>query len=502
MSLRCRVTAPVFLLAALSTSAAHAKPEGPRAFCETYPETARCMGTVPDCSLCHTSTSPAAWNAYGLDVLAALPKQAGFEQELPAALLAVDARDSDGDGFSNRDELELGSRPGDDASRPSTPESTPSNLPPNPDYLIGRYDPAYAYRRASTLYCGQSPSYDELAPFRAPDADASKLRALIHERIEACLHGEYWLKEGLVRLGDDRIRPITNLGQDSKVAITLPISSLSGEIKLRSVMADYSYDYRLWVHALSGDRDARDLLLARYFVVENADGTTSLTEELIANPAKDATAGGQKLAKEYRAGMITSMWFLTRNTMFTSLPRTTAAAAYRAYLGMDISKMQGLMPVAGEPDDIDKMGVKEARCAVCHSTLDPLAYAFAPYNGLQTGIGAVFELVLFGTLNGDFGAYDEARPTTRMPEWSWAEQQPVLLGKQVKSLREWAEVAAESDEFARNLANVFFVHALEHEPEGAEVEELGVLWQGLREDGYSANKLIHRLIDTAVFGAP
>jgi hypothetical protein len=499
MPLRSR--ASVLVLAALFASEVHAKPEGPRAFCATYPETARCMGTVPDCSLCHTSTSPVAWNAYGLDVRGALPGAASFEQELPGALRAIDARDSDADGFSNRDELELGSRPGDTASLPASTEATPSNLPANPDYRIGRYDPAYAYRRAATLYCGQSPSYEELTPFRAA-ADEASLRALMHERIEACLQGEYWLREGLVRLGDDRIRPITNLGQDSKVAITLPISSLSGEINLRSVMADYSYDYRLWVHALSGGRDARDLLLARYFVVENADGSTSLTEELIANPAKDATAGGQKLAKEYRAGMITTMWFLTRNTMFTSLPRTTAAAAYRAYLGMDISKMQGLMPVAGEPDDIDEMGVKEARCAVCHSTLDPLAYAFAPYNGLQTNLGAVFELVLFGTLNGDFGTYDEARPTTRMPGWSWTEQQPSLLGRQVDSLREWAEVAAQSDEFARNLASVFFVHALGREPEGTDLEDFSELWQALREDGYSANKLIHRLIDTTVFGAP
>lgn len=473
-----------------------AEPEAPRIFCASYPETARCMGTVPDCGLCHTSTSPAAWNAYGLDVKAALSGPGSFAERLPAALIAVEASDSDGDGFSNRDELELASSPGDPGSLPTVAVDEPGSLPDNPDYAIGRYDVRYAYRRASVLYCGQSPSYEELSSL-AELAEA-QARALMHERIEACLGGEYWLGEGLVRLADDRIRPITNLGQDSRVTLTLPIQSLAGDIKLRSVMGDYRYDYRLWVHALSAGRDARDLLLAQYFVQE--DGT--LTEDTIANPMADATAGGQLLEKPYRAGMITTMWFMTRNTMFTDLPRTTAAAAYRSYLGMDISKMQGLMPVAGEPDDVDDKGVAAARCAVCHSTLDPLAYAFAPYNGFAFNPAVVLELLLLGQLHGDFGTYDAGRPAARMPRWSQAEQQPVLLGQPVADLRAWAELAAQSDEFARNLASMFFAHALGREPEGSELVELAELWQALPEDGYSANKLIHRLIDSTAFGVP
>jgi len=286
------------------------------------------------------------------------------------------------------------------------------------------------------------------------------------------------------------------------VFITIPIPSIWGEVRLRSTMGDYTFDYRLWTYVLSGNRDARDLLLAQYYVLQNPDGSWALTEELVDKTDEMATAGGQRLEKPYRAGMITTQWFLTRNTMFTDLPRTTAAAAYRSYLGQDISKMQGLMPVAGEPDDIDDKGVDAPRCAACHSTLDPLSYAFAPYTGFEFDVFTVTDLVLFGQMNGLFGVYMEERPVSRMPRWSAAEQQPFLLGKKVDNLRAWAEAAAASDEFARNLANIFFTHALSREPDPAEQPQFQALWQGLRAENYSANKLIHRVIDSQAFGVP
>jgi len=75
--------------------------------------------------------------------------------------------------------------------------------------------------------------------------------------------------------------------------------------------------------------------------------------------------------------MLTTRWFLAKNTMLTPVPRTTAAQAYRAYLGYDIAKLEGLQPVAGEPVDYDRKRVTAEQCAVCHSTLDPLSYPFS-----------------------------------------------------------------------------------------------------------------------------
>jgi len=283
-----------------------AKPEGPRGFCSVYADAPSCMGGVPTCGLCHESTFPASWNAYGLAIKEALAGQGEFEQALPKALARVEALDSDMDNVSNRAEIAAGTWPGDRSSLPTQQGPGMEQLPPNPDYQVGQYDVAYAYRRASVLYCGRSPSYEDMAPFRDAAKGSPERKALMHERIEQCLAGEYWLREGLPRLADDRIRPIRNLGQDAEVFITIPIPGLFGEVRLRSTMGDYRYDYRLWTYVLSGNRDARDLLLAQYHVEEKPDGSWQLTEELIAKADEKATAGGQRLEKQHRAGMITT----------------------------------------------------------------------------------------------------------------------------------------------------------------------------------------------------
>jgi hypothetical protein len=176
--------------------------------------------------------------------------------------------------------------------------------------------------------------------------------------------------------------------------------------------------------------------------------------------------------------------------MFSALPRTSAAQAYRSYLGADISSSEGLRPVAGEPLDIDQKGVAEARCANCHSTLDPLSYAFAEYEGIQ--ISADLK----------FGAYRPERVPERLPGWNASKQQSMLLGQPVANLVEWGKVAAASDEFKRNMANVFFRHALGREPGASDQTDFQAMWRALPADGYSANKLIHRLVDSLSFGGP
>lgn len=481
-----------------------AKPEAPGIVCDALPEAALCMGRVPDCLLCHVSTAPVSWNPYGMAVQAGLPREASFAQELPEVLRAIADADADGDTVSNLEELTKGTLPGDMTSVPTQAGGQVSGS--NPDYEIGKHDVAYAYKRVSVLYCGHSPSYEEMRPFRDAAVSVEAKQSLLHERLEACLESEYWRREGLMRLADDRIRPITNLGSDSQVVIAVPLETLNGRPQLHSSMGDYNYDYRLWVHALTGNRDARDLLLAQYYVQENPDGSWTTTEDIIPNTRDDVTASGQLLEKPYRAGMLSTMWFITRNTMFAELPRTTAAAAYRAYLGADIAKMQGLLPVAGEPDDIDNKGVANERCAVCHSTLDPLAYAFANYNGFEFNqdLAVVADLFVTGSFRdfGRFGMYNPDRPATKMPGWSPTEQQPYLFGQKVSGLRELAQVASESDEFARNLATIFFSHALTREPDAEDLPELNLLWRSLPSDVFSANKLIHRLVDTHAFGAP
>ncbi|HET9956965.1 MAG TPA: hypothetical protein VFQ61_20855, partial [Polyangiaceae bacterium] len=469
-------------------SVAQARPEAPSIFCTKYPNAADCLGRFVECQECHESTFPASWNRFGTSLIGALPDDSDFAQGLPIALAAVENMDADGDGVSNLTEILSGTYPGDRSSFWMKPPA--QTAPENPRYRVDEYDFSFAFRRASILYCGRSPSYEELAVYRAPGADPSALRNQLHERVDQCLNGPYWLKEGLKRLGDERIRPVKSAGPESKIIV----------YQWRLVIGDYEYDYRLWNYVLSGGRDARDLLLAQYHIVDDSSGGVKRVEDPIPKPDEGAFAGGQPLQKEYRAGMLTTQWYLARNTMFSELPRTSAAAAYRAYLGMDIAKTQGIFPVPGEPDDIDKKGVKEARCASCHSTLDPLAYAFAKYNGISRSGNPLF--LLFGIFDFPFGDYDDGRPVQLIPGWSDSEQQPVIMGQKVDSLRDWAEVAANSDEFARNVAQIFYVHALSRGPNAEEIDEFTALWRHLPEDKYSANRLIHRLIDTHAFGVP
>jgi hypothetical protein len=82
------------------------------------------------------------------------------------------------------------------------------------------------------------------------------------------------------------------------------------------------------------------------------------------------------------------------------------------------------------------------------------------------------------------------------------EEGGVFLDGPVPDLRAWAQKAANSDLFARNLANMFWVQSLGHGPTPDDEAEFQDLWRALPVDGYSANRMLHRLIDTHAFGVP
>ncbi len=453
---------------------ARAKPTGPRAFCATYADAPECMGRSVTCNKCHVSTQPVAWNPYGGALLAAL-KGAPFDANIAAALASVEDDDSDGDGLSNREEIELGTDPGDPLSQ-WMPRPTPEGAE-NTRYAIGEYDPRYAYKRVHLLFCGASPTYEQVQAFAGLDV-AAQVES-IHDALSGCLESDYWIDEALTSLAHPKIRPVKAFGVDTDVVIG----------GYRIVLSDYNWDYRLWQYVLTGDRDARELLTAQYHIGVDASGNWKKVEGTVANPAM-AFGGGQLLAPEHRAGMLTTQWNLFLNIMFAALPRVAAGHAYREYLGLDLSQNQGVKPVAGEPLDIDAKGVDAAACAQCHSTLDPLSYAFASYEGID--------------LNNlkRTGQFRPERPSERIPGWDDAQPESVVLDRPVADLVEMAQEMARSREFQRNLAHMFFVYALGHEPLPDELGEFDAIWTALPADGYSANNLLHRLVDTDAFGTP
>ncbi len=447
------------LAALCSASAASARPVAPSVFCATYPESPACAGRLAECSLCHSSTQPVSWNAYGGALLGAGIGE-DFAAGLPDALNAIAADDSDSDGVANDDEIIAGTSPGavDDPVCPS-PEAASSGAVPE------GYDFVQARRRVGVLYCGQSPSFEEMKDFSAGDPDSATSHERLHSALDACLASAYFRDQALPRIADPLIRPVAAVGWQSPFGIKL---------------ADYDFDYRLWSYALTGDRDVRELLTADYHVIV---GATGALEKATGKLTAKADRGGQPLVPERRAGMITTQWFFVINTMFSALPRTTAAQAYRAYLGQDMALQQGIWPVPGEPTDVDHKGVAADACAQCHSTLDPLAYGFAYYNGIE---------------GGKSGVYDPERPASLIPDW--ADNPMHLLGQPVSDVVEWAKVASESDLFRRHIATLLFTHALGRAPGPRDEAGFTAAWGAMPEDGHSARRLIHRLVDLPAFG--
>ncbi len=435
-------------------SAAHALPTGPRLFCEAYPDAPDCSGRVVACTQCHTA--PPAWNDYGTAVLLALPGAFDGAGNLATALAAVEGDDSDGDGVSNLEEIMLGTAPGriDDVYvEPLPPEGDD-----NPVYDVGNYDGRFAFKRMKGVFCGKSPSYEEMQAYDAAADPAQHLQ----DALATCLSSSFWREEALHRMADKRVRPLAAVGTGAESVIPL---------------ADYAWDYRLFSHVMSDGRDVRDLLLADYHVDESGQEVTG--------PIIDGDFG-QPLEPQYRAGMITTQWFLMIHTMFSELPRTTAAQAYRAYLGQDIARSEGLLPVAGEPIDVDNKGVAQEVCARCHSTLDPLAYAFAYYDGIN---------------GGDTGTFKPGRPGWNANSVNAAFMDVPLSNIDAEGVVGWAHEAAQSDAFRRTVTQMVMEHALT-ELGPYEERDLLELYPTLVDDGHSADALISRFVETDAFGVP
>ena len=445
----------------------HARPSGPERFCESYDSSPFCRGSIPACRTCHDG--PPLLNSYGNEIASALwdnPRYTGIDDYdvlLSEALVHVEAADSDGDGLTNLEEIEMGLWPADAQSHWLAP--VPPEGEANPYFDVGQYDHRFAFRRVFNLYCGRPPLYEEMTSFQEA-VEAGQADVALREALRTCLSSSYWLEEGLMRLADAKIRPLKAVGFDGLIPL-----------------ADYEWDYRLFSHLLSGDRDARDLLRADFHIDEDGrrvEGPVAGVGESVFG------SGGQPLAPSRRAGMLTTQWFLVIHTMFSALPRTTAAQAYRAYLGVDIAKGEGILPVENEPRDVDEKGVEQPSCAVCHSTIDPLSYAFAAYHGIGT-LDSPFDFERSGT-------YDP----TRTP---WGTQSSIL-GEPVDDLVSWADIAAGSELFQRNLVLMFWQHALGRGPNPSEQEDFHRIWQSLPEHGFQANHVIEELVFTPAFGVP
>jgi hypothetical protein len=474
--------------AAAFTPGANAKPAAAQAFCSVYAGSKLCETGAAPCTTCHTN--PPGRNPYGAMVEQRLLPgvkrplaDADFIAALPNALKAIEQEDADGDGFPNLAEIHGGTLMADATSVPKSLAcaADASAKAGKARWNVCGYDPVYAFKKVNLDFCGKSATRADIEAFSKTKSDPKKWQAALSTKLDQCLSSRYWAgKNGVVwNIANAKVRP----------AHTVKSGENPGPVPL----GDYDDDYNLFTWANTGDRDVRELLLAQYYVKRVSDDPVKLEiipEEELAKRRRDQT---QNVPREKRVGMITTRWNAASNTMFTPIPRTTAAQAYRAYLGYDISKMQGLIPVNHTPEDYDKKGVQAPQCAACHTTLDPLTYPFTRYNGI-------------GQYN-----YRDDRLTqfvrTEGPQITQAPASGVLLGKPVKDLLEWGRVAADSDPFAQKVVFDYWKVLVGREPDAqpADQAEYSRLWRSLKaKDGYNyrVEKMLHGLILTNAYGRP
>jgi len=393
-----------------------------------------------------------------------------FQGALPGALRAVEALDSDGDGVANLAEVQKGTLPGDASS---LPRDVPCGAGGNPTYSVCKYDRRYAVKKLVVDVCGGSPSYADLEVFSALSPAAQEAR--IDEVLDLCMATEYWRgKNGQVwQLGHRKVRPVGTLkGGPEETGIVQ--------------LGDYYDDYALFAYSQLDDHDAREVLTADFFV------TRSLTP--LTTYSKSYLIPFQAVDLPHRSGNLTTAWALAYFTMFTALPRNAAAQAYRGYLGLDIAKQEGMYPVPNEPKDYDAKGVTQPLCTQCHATLDPLSYPFRNYNGITGSDQQVLRFIP-NRIETFFG--DQAPAISQIPEEGY------IFGQKVNGLKEWAQVAANSDAFAVATVGDYWRFLMGAPPTPEQNAEFVGLWQRFKTtNGYSVRKMLHELIKTEAYGAP
>lgn len=474
-----RLTASIKLAAAaaivlVAAAPAAAKPPGPSVFCDTYPEALACQTSSITCQHCHLS--PPQRNVFGSAVEAALPageprplSDGRFSELLPTALRAVEDGDADGDGFSNYDEFLEGTAPGDAQSFPAA-----SSCNANTAYNLCDYDHNFAYKRVALDFCGQSPTFDEMEELRGM-SEAEKDSA-IGAKLVSCLNSPFWLgQDGVLwNLANRKIRPIGSL-KSGPNAGSVPI-------------ADYDHDYNLFVWTQMDGHDAREAMTADYFV-----GRDSPTEFHILTPEEEAAfpiAERENIPPANRAGLITTRWFLLYFEMFAILPRAAAAQAVRAFLRQDWARMEGLYPVTSEPIDLDNAGVSADGCVQCHSTIDPAAQAFQDYSGFVGGPRASFVPDRMDQFENQFPGISQMGDG-------------YIFGQQVPDLNTWAQVAADSDDFAKATVMDYWDILVGEDPSGDDIGAFTTLWEDFRStDAYSIEAMLANFVRTRAYGEP
>ena len=488
---------------------AFAKPGTAEMFCNAFSFTPSCSGNVISCAYCHAMVPPAL-NAFGSTVRDTyLKKGQSFPknpQDLQDIVAATFPEDSDKDGFTNEIEIRSGSLPGSNSSKPTFRGCDNLKLDQaklrSAFYRVCDYDYDYAYKKVWLTVCGELPDYEEFRKFQGLSI-RGKVDAL-DKQLDDCLEKKHWRgKDGVVwELGHYKIRPVGTVK--------------AGEDPGYKEIVDYYDDYHLFVYTQIDDHDARDVLLADYTVKREEKDEDEKVTYTKRDPKR--LSDGQVMQPEKRVGLISSFWNMAFYLNYTGIARVLVAQAFIAYLGIDLSQMQGLhAPDVNDSKfkDYDGKGVTKPECAVCHTTVDPLAYPFRNYNGL-TGTKDVTKGLNSPGLKSIDNLGDERNLSPlsyslsrmnflnlRYPGIVESPEEGYIFGQKVRTLKEWAQVAANSNYFASNTARDYWRALVGHNPRSEEALEYTKTWQAFKAThNFRVKPMLHDLIRTEAFGVP
>lgn len=116
------------LLLIVAAGCCFAKPPFYRVFLATYNVDPNSALGKAKCLTCHQAPAPPRLNPYGQAVYQELQK-AKSRMITSEMLHAIEKLDSDGDGFTNIEEIRAGTLPGDATSKPSKHEARPGLVP-------------------------------------------------------------------------------------------------------------------------------------------------------------------------------------------------------------------------------------------------------------------------------------------------------------------------------------------------------------------------------------
>ena len=102
----------------------------------------------------------------------------------------------------------------------------------------------------------------------------------------------------------------------------------------------------------------------------------------------------------------------------------------------------------------------------CHTTIDPLSYPWARYNGID--------------LVGDTtGIYLDDRATDILPD-----TQGAIFGLPVTGPEDWVAAAIASEYFSQHVVRLFWQYLFRRQPYACEDGEFAALWLGFRAGSY------------------